>query len=293
LDAAQQTSPVLLDGPTSVLGECPVWDPLRRALIYLDYAKPRATLLDDRTGRATSRALPLRAPLGGLCRRRGGGYLILNPDGVHLMNDELEIVATLCAAHPSFPEAPPNDVCVDAEGRLLVATADRLESRPNAGLLLLASGGVWHQLLTGFTVANGPAFSPDGATLYLADSPRREIYAFSADLPHLALSHRRTLAPQALRDGLPDGLAVDAAGALWSARWDGGAVLHCASDGTSLSRIDLPARRVTSCAFGGEDLSSLFITTAIDETSPNGDLGGHVFKLKVSRTGVIPPSAVL
>lgn len=283
--------PGQIDGPKCVLGECPVWDPARRILSYLDYSQPQAIAFDERTGRTTSKPLALRAPLGGHCLRRSGGYFVFNQDGVHLMSDGFDIVATLFLPHPSFSEAPPNDVCVDAEGRILVATADRLESRPNAGLFLLSAHGVWQPLVTALTVANGPTFSNEGDTLYIADSPRGLIYRFSIDSRSRTLDNRQVFATVPPEEGLPDGLAIDAAGCLWSARWGGHAIVQYSPGGQKLARFRVPARMVTSCAFGGEGLCTLFITTASEDTPD--DLGGHLFKLPVNRPGSIQPPAAL
>jgi sugar lactone lactonase YvrE len=280
-----------IDGPKSALGECPVWDPARRILSYLDYLQPQAVAFDELSGRTISKPLPLRAPLGGHCLRRSGGYFVFNQDGVHLMSNDFDIVATVFLPHPSFSEAPPNDVCVDAEGRVLVATADRLESRPNAGLFLLSAHGAWHPLVSGLTVANGPTVSNDGKSFYLADSPRGLIYRFSVDAQSGVLDDRRVFAQVPVEEGLPDGNAIDAAGCLWSARWAGHAILQYSPDGRELARFEVPARMVTSCAFGGDGLRTLFITTASDDV-PN-DCGGHLFQMTVSGCGSIQPSAVL
>ena len=283
--------PRLIDGPKCVLGECPVWDPGRRVLSYLDYLKPQAIAFDERTGRTTSKSLPLQAPLGGLCRRQSGGYFVFNQDGVHLMSDDLDILSRVFLPHPSFSEAPPNDVCVDAEGRIWVATADRLESRPNAGLFLLSAHGAWHQLVTALTVANGPTFSNEGSSLYIADSPYGLIYRFSVDAQSRALDNRQIFAVVPPEEGFPDGFAMDAAGCPWSARWGGRAIVHYSAEGEELARFRVPARMVTSCAFGGEDLCTLFITTASEDTPD--DLGGHLFQLAVNRPGAIQPPAAL
>jgi sugar lactone lactonase YvrE len=288
----ERVSPVDAGGVRSTLAECPVWAPAPGILCYVDYLDPHAIAVDIRTGRTTSKPLPLRAPLGGLCRRQSGGYFVFNQDGVHLMSDELEIAASVFPAHGSFAEAPPNDVCVNAEGNIFVATADRLESRANAGLFLLSAHGAWHQLTTALTVGNGPAFSNDGATLYLADSPHRIIYSFSVDANAKLLRNRRVFATVPPTEGFPDGLAVDAAGCVWNARWGGHAIVQYSPEGCELARFDVPAQLVTSCAFGGNRLSTLFITTARDINRPD-DLGGYLFKLAVDRPGPILSPATL
>jgi L-arabinonolactonase len=114
-------------------------------------------------------------------------------------------------------------------------------------------------LITGVACANSTCFSPDGATMYFADTPDRRI---------LAYPYGDTLGPPTLRadlaaePGFPDGSCVDAEGGVWNAEWDGGQVIRIAPDGRITHRIALPVPKATCCAFGGEDLSTLFITTS-------------------------------
>ena len=248
-----------MDG--SRLAECPLWDWRRQRLLYLDLLDPWLIEYDPAARRVTRRRLALQPPLGGLCLRERGGYLVLDAQGVHAVSDRLDLMELVVAPHPSFQQAPPNDAIPCPDGSLLVATAHRAETEPVGGLYRLDFDLHWHALADGITVGNGPTFDAAGSTLYFADSPAGAIYACAWDAARGSLAQRRLFATSAGGD-LPDGMTLDATGCLWSARWGGGKVLRYHSDGTLLQNLVVPERYVTSCVFGGSRLDTLFITTA-------------------------------
>jgi sugar lactone lactonase YvrE len=137
-------------------------------------------------------------------------------------------------------------------------------------------------------VVNGPAFSPDGGVIYVSDSMGRRILAFDVDRG--ALRRRRTFATMSKDEGFPDGLTVDAEGCLWCAHWEGSRVTRFAPTGERLSVIRIPAPLVTSVAFGGSALDTLFVTTARLGLNP-GDIArapqsGSLFAVKPGITGL-------
>src|SRR5579862_5220757 len=267
------------------LAECPVWDALGQRLIYIDLADPHLVELDVRTGELRRTVLSLPPPLGGLYLRDSGKTAVVCADGVFGLDREYAVDARLYPPHASFSAAPPNDSTIH-RGHVFVATADRKERLPTAGLFLLDRDNSFRRLLGGLTVGNGPAFAPDGRTMYLADSPRGVITAYDWRADCLSLENPRVFASVQPSDGLPDGLAVDASGGVWNARWGGGSVVRYAPNGTEKERIDLPARFATSCAFGGENLRTLFITTARGLGVSKDDLGGHLFSAELEVSGL-------
>ena len=110
-------------------------------------------------------------------------------------------------------------------------------------------------------IANSIAFSPDGRRMYFADTPTRIIRAYDYDLDSGELSGERVFA--ALRGpGSPDGSTVDSDGCLWNAEWGGGRVVRYTPHGRIDRIVELPCAQVTCCAFGGDKLDRLFVTTA-------------------------------
>src|SRR5690606_23408248 len=120
----------------------------------------------------------------------------------------------------------------------------------------------WTRVDKGFSVANGIDWSPDERTLYFVDSAPGRIYAYDFDVALGVVSNRRVFAEIPPQEGRPDGIAVDAAGRIWCAVWDGWCVRCYAPDGTIEKSIRLPVPRPSSLAFGGPDLKTLFITSA-------------------------------
>jgi sugar lactone lactonase YvrE len=114
----------------------------------------------------------------------------------------------------------------------------------------------------GYIITNGPAFSPDGTTLYHNDTGQRRIYSFECDPETGTLGDRHIFAEIPEELGYPDGLTVDADGGLWCALWGGWRVTRFTPDGEIDRDLKLPASQVTSCTFGGENLDTLFVTTA-------------------------------
>lgn len=278
------------------MAECPLWDPDRRQLVYLDLAKPRIFEFNPEDSQTRSVALDLRAPLGGLCLRRAGGYLVFNADGVFSIDEALRVTGRICRPHSSFSFAPPNDVAAHSSGQILVVTADVNESAPVGGLYCLSAVDTWHELRGGLIVGNGPAFAPTGNTVYVADSPRHLIFAYEWDAGRLSLENERVFAQVPSAAGLPDGLTVDSAGYVWNARWNGRSVVRYAPNGDEVSTVVLPARCTTSCTFGGTGLRTLFITTASDPPDGSSDKqdddAGHLFKLDLPVAGILSPRAL-
>lgn len=160
------------------------------------------------------------------------------------------------------PGMRPNDGKCDPQGNLWVGTMDDAEQRFEGVLYRIPIGQPPQAKLDRIGVSNGLGWSPDGTVFYFTDSLRRAIYRFDFDAETGALGDRHLFADLGEGEGAPDGLAVDRAGYVWSAIWDGACILRYAPDGTIDLRIGLPVPRPTSLAFGGPDLATLYVTSA-------------------------------
>ncbi|HEX3982444.1 MAG TPA: SMP-30/gluconolactonase/LRE family protein, partial [Acidisoma sp.] len=157
-----------------------------------------------------------------------------------------------------------NDAKADAGGRIYFGSMDDAEEAATGHFYALAPDGTITHLDTGYTVANGPAVSPDGRTVYHTDSSARTIYAFDRSGDG-TLAGKRVHIRFTEADGYPDGMTCDAEGGLWVCHWDGGRVTRFRPDGSRDRAIPLPVSRVTSCCFVGPALDRLVITTAAFE----------------------------
>jgi sugar lactone lactonase YvrE len=138
-------------------------------------------------------------------------------------------------------------------------------------------------VLEGVTISNGIAWSPDLATMYFIDTATRRVDGFDFDLDTAEIANRRTIIEFDEADGYPDGMTVDAEGCLWIAMWDGGCVRRHRPDGTPDRVIEVGTPRPTSCAFGGPDMGTLFVTSArvfLDEDVAAATRAGGVFSVR-------------
>ena len=137
-------------------------------------------------------------------------------------------------------------------------------------------------VLAGVSVSNGIGWSLDESRMYYVDSLTCRVDVFDYDAASGTIGNRRVFAG-VRRDGVvPDGLAVDAGGCVWVALWGGGALVRYRPDGRLEQILDVPAAHVTSCAFGGTDLATLYITTAAGP----GAYGGALFSCWPGATGL-------
>ncbi len=153
-----------------------------------------------------------------------------------------------------------NDVIADPEGRVFAGTIGRTALID--GLVRVNQDGSMEWLFRGTGCSNGMGFSPGLRTLYWTCSTRRRISAFGYDRVSGALSCERSFYHATDSEGIPDGLTVDRDGHVWSARWDGYAVVHHAPDGAVVATHSFPVAKVSSLCFGGRDCDEVFVTTA-------------------------------
>ena len=205
-----------------------------------------------------------------------GGLVVASETGVILL-DEGDEPDVLCEIVDE-PGVRMNDGGCDPQGRFWCGTM-AYDARPGGGSLYrVEPDGSFATALAGVTISNGLGWSADGASAFYVDSPAGGIDSFAFDGARGELGERRRFAEIESHLGLPDGIAVDAEGGVWVALWDGGEVRRYAADGSLDAVVPLPCGRVTACAFGGDDLAELFITTSRLELAEGVDpQGGSLF----------------
>lgn len=271
------------------LGEGALWDARRGVLYWVDIEGFLVHVYDPATG--ADRALPVYEHVGCVAPREGGGLVVALRRGLAAFDPETGALEVRAIPPGHVSEVRFNDGRTDPEGRLWAGTMD-LSFRPGAGSLWrLDPDWSLHRMVEGVTISNGLAWSRDASTLYYIDTPTRTVAAFDYDRARGTVARRRVAIEVPVAMGSPDGMTIDAEGRLWIAQWDGGCVGRWdPTSGRLLERIPLPARRVTSCAFGGPALEDLYITTArtgLDERSlAEEPLAGGLFRVRPGVVGV-------
>ncbi|MBA0052553.1 SMP-30/gluconolactonase/LRE family protein [Streptomyces sp. AJS327] len=244
-------------GP-ALLGEGPVWDAARGLLLWVDILGSRIHTLDPATGARVSWTAAQH--VGAALPRTRGGIVVNLRDGVGCYGPD---GASFHWLHRRpLPGRRGNDAAVAPDGSLWAGTM-AYDERPGGGTLTRYPGAdaAPEVVFPEVTVSNGLGWSPDGRTMYYVDTPTRRIDALTVR-PDGSATGRRPLITLEPGVGYPDGLTVDAAGCVWVALWDGGAVRRYTPSGALDRILPVPVGRPTSCAFGGRALRDLYVTTA-------------------------------
>jgi sugar lactone lactonase YvrE len=269
------------------LGESPLWHPREQALYWVDFYGPTVHRLDPETGVHRQWRIDAAPTIGSLCFTDDERLLLALENGVYLFDTADGQLTFVADPNMGRPGIGYNDAKVDRDGRYWVGTWEMSERAPRGILYRLDSDGRVTVGDSGFIVCNGPAFSPSGEILYFSDSAGRRLLAYDLDRATGALSEPRLLVQFGENDGMPDGLCVDGAGAIYCAHYGGGRVSRFSAAGERLEVLPLPVRNVTSCCLGGSRFDTLFVTTA--EDAGENPFDGALFARNVAVTGLPEP----
>ena len=265
-----------------VTGESPTWHPFERRLYWLDIPQGRMFRYDPATGRHEQ--CYQGDVVGGLTVQADGALLLFMAKGaVKTWREGKQ--ETIISEIPGEGDSRFNDVQADPLGRVFCGT---MSTAAHAGRLYrLDPDGTLALLVEGVGTSNGMGFTPDRKRMYHTDSRRREIALYDYDAGAGSIANRRLFAQVPEGEGVPDGLTVDRAGYVWSARWDGGCLVRYTPQGAEERRILFPARRVSSLTFGGDAYEDIYVTTAgDDDRDKHGESAGALFRLRPGIRGV-------
>lgn len=279
------------------LGEGPIWDAGTQRLFWIDSLGGTIHRLDPVSGDRQDYAVP--APIGSMTLCRSGGAILSLQDGFHRYDFDTGEATPFALLGLGHPNVRLNDGKTDRQGRFLAGTMHlhRAEDEPVVGgLFRLDPDGTAKLLVDDIATSNGPCFSPDGRILYFADSTRQTIWAFDYDPATGVPSNRRVFADLRALGTAPDGATVDAEGHVWSALIRTGIIARFDTAGRIVARIDFPVRYPTSVAFGGVDMSVLYVTSIsrsvrFEDTAP--DAGGLFAVEGLGVRGIAEPRCAL
>lgn len=259
----------------SVLVESIFWDARTEEVVWVDITA--GTLhrgrLDGATDGSTDRVVSLPAPVSAVQPAVGGGYVAALKDRVVTLDRDGEIVETLGTVEHRHAGVRFNEGKVDPFGRFVVGSMDMTTGEPDAAVYLFSPGAATelpHLLRGGFTVTNGFEWSDAGDEMFLTDTATKTVYR----APYGAGDDPLGEMEPYLRGFSSDGLARDVDGCFWNAVNGDGMVLRWLPDGSVAERVAVPAPNVTSVAFGGSDLRTLFVGSA-RENMTEADLRSH------------------
>ncbi len=273
---------------SNLLGEGPVWHEARKSFFWVDIEGK--CFHEIKWPEKKVSTWPVAQRIGMLVPENDNHLIIALQDGIAKFNLDTSQVQWLTYLEKEMESNRPNDGKCDASGRLWLGTMD-VDCRDHAGSLYCIDHNISvKKKLSRLSVSNGLAWSHDNKRLYFIDSPTNKVdsYLFNLETGEIIFEKTAIRIPSDM--GMPDGMCIDIEGMLWVANWDGFSI--CRWDpgtGGLLETISVPAPQVTSCAFGGDEMDELFITTAkvglSKEKLSQYPLSGHVFVAKTSTKG--------
>ncbi len=244
-----------------IWGEGPVW--WHGALYFVDIEGHRIHRYDPTDGGEYTWEIGQR--VGTVVPRQSGGLVIAGDHGLAFLDESTGSVTPIADPERDKPENRFNDGKCSPDGRFFAGTISLVKKNGDARLYRLDPDLSLHEAFGPVTNSNGIAWSVDGATVYYIDTPRLEVLAF--DYQDGLLRNMRSVISTKDIDASPDGMAIDSAGNLWIAFCHGGCVVcYDPRTGAELRRVEIPCLETTACAFGGENLDDLYVTTGVHRT---------------------------
>jgi D-xylonolactonase len=273
------------------LGEGPVWVERDEALWFTDIKRKQVHRFDPATAEGRSWEAPEQ--IGFIFPAKSGGFIAGLQNGLHRFDPKKGSFKLLVEVEPDLPTNRLNDGVVDPQGRLWFGTMDDSERARSGAYYCFHRGKLTRTSLTGISITNGPAVSPDGRVLYWVDTR-------GGTISSCEISENGQLGPSELlfridpKDGHPDGPTVDSEGCIWISLYSGWEARRYSPAGELLERVRFPVSNITKIAFGGSDYKTAFATTARHllglEELARQPLAGALFAFSVGVPGVRCPS---
>ena len=283
----------------SRVGEGAVWSVEEQALYWVDIPPGHLNRFDPSNGENTVHQMPTEIGCFALLDDGSGAIVALN-NGFHNFDFENETLTLIANPKADEPDNRFNDGTTDPVGRFLAGTMPLGEQgdQPQGSLYILDLDGSTRKLKSGLWIQNGLAFSPDGRTLYLADTNNGGgvIWAYDYDVDTGTPSNERPFVDCDEYASSPDGGTIDTDGCYWMAGVRGWELLRFTPDGELDRRIEMPVEKPSKIAFGGANLDVMYVTT-IGNVGPDGKgdpkqpFAGCLFAIEAGVQGLPTPPA--
>jgi len=275
-----------------ILGEGAFWDELEQAFYWVDIVGKRVHRFESATGEVTRWMMPRH--VSSAIPTTNGDLMVSLVDGLHRLDRQTGALKGF--ANPDVDEGNRSNECrTDPQGRIWLGTMFNnlgpqgepvAIDRHSGSMFCVTADGASQQMIADVGITNTLCWSPDGRRLYTADSLKGVIWVYDYEPDGPIISNRRVFVEHG--PGAPDGSAIDEEGYLWNARWGGSRIVRYTPDGRVDRELHLPAAQPTSCAFGGADRKTLYITSArqdLEGLAPDSP-DGAVFVVQMDVAGL-------
>lgn len=273
----------------SDLGEGAIWNHKTQELYWIDIEKKTLNIYNPKI--KTNKILSMPSRIGTVVPFKTNQVLSALEDGVYKTNLETGDSELFINMQEALIGSRLNDGKCDPSGRFWVGSMHLEQKQGHAKLFNINNSGALNMQIDSVTISNGIVWTSDKTKMYYIDTPTSEIKVYDYDDDTGTISNAKIVVkiPESL--GYPDGMAIDENDMLWVGMWNGNAVIQFnPNTGKVIQKIEVPAHNITSCAFGGKDLKTLYITSArvdmTEEELKKYPLSGSVFKVIPGVKGV-------
>jgi len=273
----------------ALLGEGAIWNHKSNELYWIDIEGKTLHVYNPNTDK--NRSFTTESHIGTVVPKNNDEALIALVDGIHSINLNTGETNLFADMKSVLIDSRLNDGKCDPAGRFWVGSMQWQQQKGKANLFTIDSNASVTKKIDSVTISNGIVWTKDKKTMYYIDTPTSQIKAYDYDNATGSISNERVAVEISEELGYPDGMTIDDDDMVWVGMWNGNAVIRFnPKTGEILQKIEVPAHNITSCAFGGESLDILYITSATvdmtDEEKEKYPLAGSVFKVKPGVIGV-------
>ncbi|NND63545.1 MAG: SMP-30/gluconolactonase/LRE family protein [Flavobacteriaceae bacterium] len=273
----------------SQLGEGAFWNHQTNEFYWVDILGKKLHIYNPETKTNYSFSTPSR--IGTVVPKNDFSAVVALDDGIYLINTKTGSLEVLSEVEKDLTLNRFNDGKSDPKGNLWVGSMNLKEDRASGSVYKISETGETTKMIDSVTISNGIVWTQDQKTMYYIDTPTAQIRAYDYDNTTATISNERVAVEVSTDLGYPDGMAIDSEDMLWVGLWNGNAVARFnPKTGKLISKIEVPAHNVTACAFGGDNLDKLYITTAsvdmTEEEKAKYPLAGSVFVANPGVKGV-------
>jgi sugar lactone lactonase YvrE len=282
-------TPEVVSDEVAQLGEGALWNPFNNTLLWIDIEGKKLHVFDPKS--KLNQSIELNQRIGTVVPINETEVLVALKDGIYQLNTQTEALKKMADPEPDRTDNRFNDGKCDPNGRFWVGTMSMNGLDNQGALYCVYPDFSVEKKIDSVSISNGIVWSLDKTKMYYIDTPTRKVVEYQYDNATGAISAPRDaiVIPDSL--GFPDGSTLDVEGMLWIAMWNGHSLTRWnPQTGELLQRLEVPALNVTSCAFGGENLDVLYITTAFlgmdEDQQAQYPLAGQLFAVKPGVKGV-------
>ena len=285
----EHLDPELVVEKRALVGEGSLWDPNSKIVYWVDILSHELYLYDPATGQ--NRTIPTCQAVGTVVSRKSGGVAVALHNGFATLDLDTEKITPIADPERQIPANRFNDGKCDPAGRFWAGTME-FDGAPDQGALYCLD--VDHSVskkVEPVSISNGIVWTADSSTMYYIDTVPNTVRAYDYDIDTGNVSNERVVIEHEGGEGHFDGMSIDEEGMVWIALFDGwGVQRYNPANGELLRHIRLPVQQTTSCAFGGENLDELYITSAAigldDSALRDQPLAGALIKIDPGVKGV-------